>query len=76
MTMTRDVKMADVPGGVRDVVRRRNAMHDQVDRKVTRSISTLLSPLDLFPSFRRTDYPASNGEAEPGSAGVETFCAQ
>lgn len=72
MMMTRYVQMADVPSRVHHILRRRYAMHNQADRKVRRSISTLLSALDMLPSFQRVDLPASLGGVELGIGGVET----
>lgn len=70
------VNMPYAPGRVRETLRRRYAILDKADRKLKRSLSTLLVAVNLVFSFRRADLPASRRAAEPRSAGVETFVAQ
>lgn len=67
--------MADVPTRLRDVIPRRYVMHEQAGRKVNRTLSRLLSAVDLLLSDRRTEMPESGGVAEQEIISVDAFCA-
>lgn len=71
MIMARDVTIPEVPARVRVVVCRRYVMYGQTNMNVTRSLMTLLSVVDLFPTAEISQAPASREVAAYGSAGVE-----